>query len=144
MSPQRFALLATLCGTLVLAGWVAAGLAGIGSTGIENSGEPIEDKQATSVAAQAEHVEGPRATAMASVATVATSHLTQPEPAVAPGTVAAGDAATADPATAELGINPVRPCVRDQVRWRIGAGRSEHAQRCRPRRGCFSRRGACG
>ena len=77
MSPQRFALLATLCGTLVLAGWVAAGLAGIGSTGIENSGEPIEDNQATSVAAQAEHVEGPRATSM-------------------------GDAATADPATADL------------------------------------------
>ena len=31
MSPQRFAVLAVLCGTLVLNGWVAAGLVGLGS-----------------------------------------------------------------------------------------------------------------
>ena len=52
MSQQRFAVLAVLCGTLVLNGWVAAGLAGLGSPGIENGGAPIE-------------VDTPRATAIA-------------------------------------------------------------------------------
>ncbi len=33
MSPQRFAVLAVLCGTLALNGWVAAGLIGFGSPG---------------------------------------------------------------------------------------------------------------
>src|SRR5437762_6814125 len=33
MSPQQFAVLAVLCGTLVLNGWVAAGLTGLGSRG---------------------------------------------------------------------------------------------------------------
>ena len=42
MSQQRFAVLTVLCGTLVLNGWVAAGLAGLGSPGIENGGAPIE------------------------------------------------------------------------------------------------------
>jgi len=52
MSPQRFAVLAVLCGTLVLNGWVAAGLAGLGSPGIENGGARIA-------------VQTPRATAIA-------------------------------------------------------------------------------
>ena len=49
MSPRRLAVLAGLCGTVVLAGWVAAGLARLGSPGIENTGAPIEDSRATSV-----------------------------------------------------------------------------------------------
>ena len=36
MSPQRFAVFAVLCGTLVLGGWVAAGPVGLGSRSIEN------------------------------------------------------------------------------------------------------------
>ena len=40
MSPQRFAVF-VLCGTLVLNGWVAAGLAGLGSPGIETGGSRI-------------------------------------------------------------------------------------------------------
>ncbi len=52
MSPQRFAVMAALCGTLVLVGWVAIGLAGLGPHGIENGGAAIE-------------VEAPLATAMA-------------------------------------------------------------------------------
>jgi hypothetical protein len=52
MSPQRFAVMAALCGTFVLVGWVAIGLAGLGPHGIENGGAPIE-------------VEAPLATAMA-------------------------------------------------------------------------------
>ena len=45
MKPRRFATVAAaLCGTVVLAGWVVAWLAGFGSAGIENTGAvPIED-----------------------------------------------------------------------------------------------------
>jgi hypothetical protein len=42
MSPQRFAVTAALCGTLVLVGWVAIGLAGLGPHGIKNGGAAIE------------------------------------------------------------------------------------------------------
>jgi hypothetical protein len=42
MSPQRFAVVAVLCGTLVLGGWVVVELVGSGSPGIENSRAPIE------------------------------------------------------------------------------------------------------
>ena len=52
MSPQRFAVFAVLCGTLVLNGWVAAGLVGLGSRSIENGGARIA-------------VDTPRATAIA-------------------------------------------------------------------------------
>src|SRR5262249_46350509 len=41
MSPGRLAALAALCGTVVLAGWVAAGL-GFGSLRIENTGAATE------------------------------------------------------------------------------------------------------
>jgi hypothetical protein len=64
MSPRRLAVLAALCGMVVLAGWVAAGLAGLGSSGIENTGAPIEDSRAISVTAHAEHVDALRAPAM--------------------------------------------------------------------------------
>ena len=63
-SPRRLAVLAALCGTVVLAGWVAAGLAGRGLPGMENTGAPIEDSRATSVTARAEHVDAPQATAL--------------------------------------------------------------------------------
>jgi hypothetical protein len=56
--------LAALSGTVVLVGWVAAGLAGLGSPGIENAGAPIEDNRATSVTARSEHVDAPQATAL--------------------------------------------------------------------------------
>jgi hypothetical protein len=41
MSPQRLAVYAALCGTLVLNGWVAAELAGLGPPDIENGGSRI-------------------------------------------------------------------------------------------------------
>jgi hypothetical protein len=63
-SPRRLAVLAVLCGTVVLAGWVAAGLAGRGSPGMENSGAPVEDSGATSVVARTEPVDAPQATAL--------------------------------------------------------------------------------
>ena len=62
-SPRRLAVFAALCGTVVLAGWVAAGLAGRGKPGLENTAAPIEDSRATSVIARAEPVAAPQATA---------------------------------------------------------------------------------
>jgi hypothetical protein len=89
MNPQRCAVLAALCGTLGLTGWVAAGLAGLGSSGIENTGAPIEDRPATS------------ASAMAFVAAPATSHLKLPGPHGARTAMSAADAATVDPGPSE-------------------------------------------
>jgi hypothetical protein len=64
MSPRRLAVLATLCGTVVLAGWVAAGLLGFGSPRIENTGSPIEGSRATPATAGAEPIDASQATAM--------------------------------------------------------------------------------
>ena len=44
-SPLRLAVLAALCGTVVLAGWVAGGLADLGSPGTENTGAPTDTGQ---------------------------------------------------------------------------------------------------
>jgi hypothetical protein len=60
-SLRRLAVWAALCGTVVLTGWVAAGLAGLGSPGIENTRAPLEDSPATSVIAR---VDEPQATAL--------------------------------------------------------------------------------
>ena len=61
MSPPR---LAAVCGTVVLAGWVAAGLLDFGSPRIENTGASIEASRATSATADAEPIDAPQATAM--------------------------------------------------------------------------------
>ena len=70
MNPRRFATVAAaLCGTVVLAGWVVAWLAGFGSAGIENTGAvPIEDRRAPSLTANAELADAPQATAMGNAA----------------------------------------------------------------------------
>ena len=56
MNPRRSATVAlALCGTVVLAGWIVAWLAGFGSAGIENTGAvPIEEPRAPSLTANAE------------------------------------------------------------------------------------------
>jgi hypothetical protein len=59
--PRRLTVLAALCGTVALAGWVGPGLTGLGSLGMESTGAPIESKSAT---ARAEHVDVPRTTAL--------------------------------------------------------------------------------
>jgi hypothetical protein len=60
---------AALCGTVVLAGWVVAWLAGFGSAGIDNTGAvPIEDRRAPSLTADAELADAPQATAMGNAA----------------------------------------------------------------------------
>jgi hypothetical protein len=71
MNPRRFATGAAACGTLVLAGWVIAWLAGFGSAGIENSGAvPIEDRRAASLAADVEFADAPQTIAMSDAAVV--------------------------------------------------------------------------
>jgi hypothetical protein len=61
MSPQRFAVLAMLGGTLVLNGWIAARLAGLGSPGIENGGARIavDTPRATAIAKDSDGVSVP-------------------------------------------------------------------------------------
>src|SRR5215211_3723590 len=82
MRARRFAVLAALGGTAVLAGGLAIGVAGFGSRGIENT--------------DAGPIDGVPATATASVAAVATSHAERPEHAVVTAPVSIADAATAD------------------------------------------------
>ena len=71
MNPRRFATGAAACGTLVLAGWVIAWLAGFGSANIENTGAvPIEDRRAASLAADVEFADAPQTIAMSNAAVV--------------------------------------------------------------------------
>ena len=77
MRPRQLVPLVALCGTVALAGWGAARLYVFGSSGIENSA--IGDRGATrgvmSLSADAGRpVDAPLASAMGSVAAVATSH----------------------------------------------------------------------
>ena len=61
MNPRRLAALAALCGTVILAGWVAAGLLDFGSPRIENIGASIEASRATSATAGAGPIGAPQA-----------------------------------------------------------------------------------
>jgi len=63
MNPRRFATVAAICGTVVLAGWVVAWLAGFGLTGIEHG-----DRRAASLTADAEFADVPQATALGNAA----------------------------------------------------------------------------
>jgi hypothetical protein len=91
-NPRRLAALAALCVTVAPAGWVAAGLPGLGSPGIESTGAPIEVSLATSTTARAEHVDAPQATALGedsvSLADMASgsSALSDPPPMPRPAT----------------------------------------------------------
>ena len=109
MNPRRFpTVTAPLCGTVVLAGWVVAWLAGFGSAGIESTGAvPIEDRRAPSLTAAAELPDAPQAIATSSGAVPiedrrAPSLTADAEFPDALQTPAAGDApvANADVATA--------------------------------------------
>jgi hypothetical protein len=80
MNPRRSATVApALCGTVVLAGWIIAWLAGFGSAGIENTGAvPIEDR-AASLTANAELAGPPQATTMGNAAVANTDVATAAE-----------------------------------------------------------------
>ena len=58
MGPQRFAVLAVLCGTLVLNGWVAAGLVGLGSRSIEEDEARIAADTPRATATAKDSVDG--------------------------------------------------------------------------------------
>lgn len=67
MNPRRFSQVASaLCGTVGLAGWAIASLAGPGLPGIENAAGavPIEDRRAPPLTAEVERSAAPEATAM--------------------------------------------------------------------------------
>jgi hypothetical protein len=112
--PRRLAVLAVLCGTVALAGWVGAGLVGLGSLGIESAGPPIGVSRATSATARGEHVDALRTTARSehgvSVADIAsgTAALSDPPPMPQPATppVLFAAASPTDPVQ-----NAARPAV---------------------------------
>jgi hypothetical protein len=115
MNPRRFATVAAaLCGTVVLAGWIVASLAGFGPAGIENTGAvPIEDRRTPSLAADAELADAPRATAMGHAA-VANAHVaTAAEPATATDTTAAANEleSIVEAALPDLSLPPETPPV---------------------------------
>ncbi|SHL22669.1 hypothetical protein SAMN05444159_5367 [Bradyrhizobium lablabi] len=94
MNPRRFATVApALCGTVVLAGWIVAWLAGFGSAGIKNIGAvPIEDR-AASLTANAELADPPQATAMgnAAIANADVATAAESVTGMATGKMAASD-----------------------------------------------------
>jgi hypothetical protein len=106
MNPQQFNTLATLCVTVALAGWVTAGLAGFGSSGIGNTQAPIADSQATSAGADAGPVDAQQATAMgsASVSGLPMFEAALPDPGqkLAPETPQVAAASTFDSVQSDL------------------------------------------
>jgi hypothetical protein len=114
MSPQRFGTLGAFGGTVVLAGWLAAGLAGFGSPGVENTDRArIEERRATSTV-DAEPARVLRATTIidkTSVpgAAVAAIEPDQREPAVLSAAVPITVADTAIVEAASLGQSPMPP-----------------------------------
>src|SRR3981189_1591014 len=122
MNPRRSTAVApALCGTIVLAGWIVAWLAGFGSAGIENTGAvPIEDR-AASLTANAELAGAPQATAMGNAAVANTGVATAAESAtgMATDTTATSDkpesivvAALPDPSqTLSADLPPVQKSV---------------------------------
>src|SRR5262245_12649782 len=96
-----------LCGTVALVDWGAARLGVLGSLGIGNTATPSGNRGAirgtAPLSADAgEPVNAPPASAMASVAAVAGSHVRLPEPAVASAPVSVSKAPTADPDPPEI------------------------------------------
>ena len=114
MSPQRFATLGALGGTVVLAGWVVAGLAGFGSPGIENTDRAPIEERATSLTVDAEPASTLQATTIINKTSipdvaVAATEPDQREPAVVSAAVPATVANTAIVEAASLGLSPMPP-----------------------------------
>jgi hypothetical protein len=114
MNPRRFATeTAVLCQACVLVGWVVAGLAGLGSAGIEKTGAAIVDRPPTSVAEDTElaYAPQPAATVDAAVANTAVTNtavtntdVAMPVPSVTTtATAAASDESESFPDTALIG-----------------------------------------
>jgi hypothetical protein len=108
MNPRRLATVAALGGTVVLAGWAVAWLAGSGSAGIENTGAvPIEEHRTAaliaSLTADFEVADAPQTTAVgnASVANASVANASVANVAVADAPVANVAVANTDVAGAE-------------------------------------------
>ena len=118
MNPRRSATVAALCGTIVLAGWIVAWLAGFGSAGIENTGAvPVKDRRAPSLTADVELAVAPQATAMGNAAVANTDVATAAESAtgMATGKMVASyepesivEAALPDPSQMPADLPPVQ------------------------------------
>jgi hypothetical protein len=95
MNPRRFATMAAAsCGTVVLAGWLVASLAGFGSAGIEaTAAVPIEDRPAPYLTADTELAVAPQAATMgnAAVANAEVSTAVESVMGTATDTMAASD-----------------------------------------------------
>jgi hypothetical protein len=105
MNPRRFATeTAILCQACVLVGWVVAGLAGLGSAGIEKTGAAaIVDRPLTSVAGDTEPAYTPQPAADAAVTSTAITNtdVAMPVPSVTmTNTMAASDESESFPDTA--------------------------------------------
>jgi hypothetical protein len=101
---RRLALFAALYGTVALASWVVAGLAGLGSLGIESTGAP-KVSRATSLTTPAEPADAPRAApsqrgGIASGSAALSDHPPMPRPAAVP--VAIAPLRTPDPQRNEV------------------------------------------
>jgi len=91
MSARQSAKETALCGTVVLAVWFSAWLAGFGSAVVQTTAAlPVEDRRAASSTADAERASVPRPTASVVKADVAPA--AEPETAMAKDTTAAPDA----------------------------------------------------
>jgi hypothetical protein len=98
--PRRFAALAALGGTVVLAGWVAAGPGSFGWLGSENTDTaPVEEPGAMSLTVDAAPVGALQATTMTEDnISVAAAAMAEPPTSAGPASaMSAGEAATADP-----------------------------------------------
>jgi hypothetical protein len=93
MNPRRFPTVAApLCGTVVLAGWIVAWLAGFGSAGIGNTGAvPIEDHRAASLTADVVLADAPQVTAMGDTAVANDDVVTAAEPVTRTATAASDE-----------------------------------------------------
>ena len=125
MSPQRFATFTALSGTVVLAGWMVVGLAGIGSPGRENTdAAPIENLRTTSLVDRAEPANTAQAPATAVLAVnVAIADSDPPVAAVVPAAAAdapipaaASPMPPAEEATAQVATASAPDSAQDEVK----------------------------
>ncbi|HKF94858.1 MAG TPA: hypothetical protein VKB96_09725, partial [Gammaproteobacteria bacterium] len=120
IEPARFAVLAALSGTVALAAWGAAVVGGLGSSGIENTTTLIAKDRTTggasAVSAHAKSVAASLATAMASVAAVAASHLDSPEPAEERATVSVADVPMVEPDLPETRVQVASAVASDPLK----------------------------
>jgi len=133
---RRLAVLAALCGTVVLAGWVGGGRARLGSLGIESTGAPIDISRGPSATTRAQQATHIRATVLgghgASVAYIASARATlsdpppMPQPAMPPVLFAAVSPTDPVETVARPSVNSeaLDPCAEsdaciDQYLWSL-------------------------